>query len=211
MFSSVLDRLLPVARRWRGGNSQRADTTSSIKLLCRAFKILLLFLRPFARTAGKADRPPPWSARKRNCCARVSGFAKTETECIKRSKKTADSAFPPGTVRPRSPWSPSRPGPAAARPSAGGGAQRHRAERMQMIRERPRHEFDRRPRERAGNVLVIPSRIKRDLAHGKTAGKGAGVVIHHRFKSQRRQISDAAADPIVAQLVCPLVNPRRSK
>src|SRR6266404_4335677 len=53
-------------------------------------------------------------------------------------------------------------------PISGSASQAGRAERMQMIGEGAGHEFHSRTRERPRNMLVIPSAVKGDLAHGKT-------------------------------------------
>ena len=76
-----------------------------------------------------------------------------------------------------------------------------RAERMQMVGDRAGHELHLRPCERAGNLSVIPSGVKRNLAHRERRRKGFRLVVHHRFKTYSLDDVRRVADPVVADLV----------
>ena len=79
-----------------------------------------------------------------------------------------------------------------------GGAQGVRAEGMKMVGKRARHEFHPGPRERPGNLAVIPPGVERNLAHGKGGGKGFRPLIHHRLKTETPRRFRRAAQPVVA-------------
>ena len=74
------------------------------------------------------------------------------------------------------------------------------AERVQVISERARPEFDLGQRERSVDRLGVPADVNRDVAHRETRGKGGGVRVHNGFKSEMPADVTRVANPIIAGL-----------
>src|SRR5438045_1308728 len=72
---------------------------------------------------------------------------------------------------------------------------------MQMISQRAGHEFYRRFGERARDVCIIPTVIDRDLAHGKTGGKGFRLFIQGGLETKSPADQFGSADPVVTDLI----------
>ena len=210
MFQRLDDR----SRRLFRGQAQihHAQIGPANQIAVPPFQFLMPFLRPHGERPVKRVTDHRRLPRKKPLRG-VRRLAETESlmhEPFKKHRhvrRPAQIRFGHAAHRRRHAPGEQRPGPLP-----GGGAQGRRAERMQMVRERPGHEFDGGPRERAGNVLVIPAGVKRDLAHGKPRRKRRRRWYPPRFHSRAAgKLPTPARSQSSPSLYSPLVSPRRSK
>src|SRR5437588_2318004 len=86
------------------------------------------------------------------------------------------------------------------------GAEYLGAERVQMIGECARHEFQVRLKERARDVPVVPTCVKCDLAQRKGGGKGLRLLIQNCFITEAAGGVRGPQDHIVAEFVAAVGN-----